>query len=87
MLNIEWGERGVAGFACPLFKKGGGVIMTIQKFHKVSGYGSYRLSNVEIALTVGVTGQKGMLTPPWHLIPRLIYSEVHGRPFSDLYFL
>jgi hypothetical protein len=28
-----------------------------------------------------------MLTPPWHLIPPLIYSEVRVRPFSDLYFL
>jgi hypothetical protein len=27
-----------------------------------------------------------MLTPPWHLIPPLIYSEVRVRPFSDLYF-
>jgi hypothetical protein len=29
----------------------------------------------------------GMLTPTWHLIPPLIYSEVSVRPFSDLYFL
>jgi hypothetical protein len=42
---------------------------------------------VEIGLTAGVTGQQGMLTPPWHLIPPLIYSEVRVRPFSDLYFL
>jgi hypothetical protein len=47
-------------------------------------YGRY---NVEIGLTAGVTGQQGMLTPPWHLIPSLIYSEVRVRPFSDLYFL
>jgi hypothetical protein len=25
---------------------------------------------------IGVTGQQGMLTPPWHLIPPPIYSEV-----------
>jgi hypothetical protein len=29
----------------------------------------------------------GMLTPPWHLIPPLIYSEVCVRPFSNLYLL
>ena len=33
-----------------------------------------------------VIDQQGMLTPPWHLIPPLIYSEVRVRPFSDLYF-
>jgi hypothetical protein len=38
-------------------------------------------------LTAGTTGQQGMLTPPWHLIPPLIYSEVRVRPFSDWYFL
>jgi hypothetical protein len=50
-------------------------------------HGSYRLSNVEMGLTAGVAGQQEMLTPPWHLIPPLIYSEVRVRPFSDLYFL
>jgi hypothetical protein len=50
-------------------------------------YGSYRLSNLEIRLTAGVTCQQAMLTPPWHLIPPLIYSEVRVRPFSALYFL
>jgi hypothetical protein len=50
-------------------------------------YGSYRLSNLEIRLTAGVTPQQGMLTPPWHPTPLLIYSEVRIRPFSDLYFL
>jgi hypothetical protein len=43
--------------------------------------------HLEIELTTGVTGWQGMLTPPRHLIPPLIYSEVHERPFSDLYFL
>jgi hypothetical protein len=42
---------------------------------------------MKIGLTAGVTGQQGMLTPPWHLIPSLIYSEVRICPFSDLYFL
>jgi hypothetical protein len=37
-------------------------------------------------LMVGVTGQRGMLTPPWHLIPPLIYSEARVSPFPDLYF-
>jgi hypothetical protein len=50
-------------------------------------YGSYRLSNVEIGLTVVVTGQQGMLIPQWHLVPPLIYSEVRVRPLSDLHFL
>jgi hypothetical protein len=50
-------------------------------------YGSYRLPNLEKGLTAGVIDQQGMLTPPWHLIPPLIYSEVRVRPFSDLYFL
>jgi hypothetical protein len=50
-------------------------------------YGSYRLSNVEKELTVCVTVQQGVLTPPWHLIPSLIYSEARIRPLSDLYFL
>jgi hypothetical protein len=27
----------------------------------------------------GWTGRQGMLTPPWHLIPPLIYSEVRVR--------
>jgi hypothetical protein len=35
----------------------------------------------------GATGRQGMFTPPRHLIPPLIYSEVRVRPFSDLYFL
>jgi hypothetical protein len=51
-------------------------------------YGSYRLPNLEMGLTVDVTGQQGILTPPRHLILPLIYSEVRVRPvtFSDLYF-
>jgi hypothetical protein len=32
--------------------------------------------NLEKGHTAGVTGQQGMLTPPWHLIPPLIQSEV-----------
>jgi hypothetical protein len=52
-----------------------------------SWHGSCHLSNMEIRLTLGVNGQQGMLTPPWHLIPPLIYSEVRVPPFSDLYFL
>jgi hypothetical protein len=58
-----------------------------RSWHTDLDYGWYRLSNVEIGLTAGVTGQQRMLTPPWHLIPPLIYSEVRVRPFSDLYFL
>jgi hypothetical protein len=40
----------------------------------------YRLSNVEIGFTAGVTGQQGILTP--HII-----KGPHVHPFSDLYFL
>jgi hypothetical protein len=58
-----------------------------RSWHTDLDYGSYRLSNAEIGLTAGVTGQQGMLPLPWHLIPPLIYSEVRVRPFSDLYFL
>jgi hypothetical protein len=42
---------------------------------------------LEIGFMAGVTCQQEMLTPPWHLIPSLIYSEVRVRTFSDLYFL
>jgi hypothetical protein len=31
---------------------------------------------VEIELTAGLTGQQGMLTPPWHLIPPLVFPGV-----------
>jgi hypothetical protein len=50
-------------------------------------YGSYRLPNLEKGLTADVINRQGMLTPPWHLIPPLIYSEVRVRPFTDLFFL
>jgi hypothetical protein len=39
-------------------------IFFFQYKHIDLDYGSYRLSNVEIGLTAGVTGQQGMLTPP-----------------------
>jgi hypothetical protein len=43
----------------------------------------------DMGCMAGATGRQGMLTPPWHLIPPLIYmySEVCVRPFFDLYFL
>jgi hypothetical protein len=50
-------------------------------------HGSFNLFKMKIGLTAGVTGQQGMLTPPWHLISPLIYSEVRVRPFSDMYTL
>jgi hypothetical protein len=46
---------------------------------------SYCLPNLEIRLTCDRSTVD--LTPPKHLIPPLIYSEVCVRPFSDLYFL
>jgi hypothetical protein len=58
-----------------------------RSWHTDLDYSSYHLFNVEIRLTAGVTGQQGTPTPPWHLIPPLIYSEVRVHPFSDLYFL
>ena len=47
-------------------------------------YGSYRLSNAEIGLTAGVTGQQGMLNPPRHLIPPPVYLGVRVSPFVYL---
>ena len=32
---------------------------------------------LDYGLTVGVTGQQGMLTPPRHLIPPLVYPGIH----------
>jgi hypothetical protein len=56
-------------------------------WHTGLDYGSCRLPGLEMGLTAGVTGRQGMLAPPWHLIPPLIYSEVCLCPFSDLYYL
>jgi hypothetical protein len=47
-----------------------------RSWHTDLDYESYRLSNVEIGLTAGVTDQQGMLTPPWHLIPPLICTPI-----------
>jgi hypothetical protein len=52
-----------------------------RSWHTDLDHSSYRLSNVEIGLTAGVSSQQGMLTPPWYLIPPLIHSEVRVRPF------
>ena len=44
-------------------------------------YGLLRLSDLDYWLTAGVTGQQGMLTPPRHLVPSLVYPGVrvcHG---------
>ena len=41
----------------------------------------------DMGRTAGATVRQGMLTPPWHLIPPLVYTEVRVRLFSDLYFL
>jgi hypothetical protein len=38
--------------------------------------GSYYIPNLEIGLTAGVTGRQGILNPPGHLIPILIYSVI-----------
>jgi hypothetical protein len=39
-------------------------------------YGSNRLPELELGLTAGVTGRQGMLTPPRHLIPPLMFPWV-----------
>jgi hypothetical protein len=36
----------------------------------------WRFFKVEMGLTAGVNGQQGMLTPPWHLIPPLVFPGV-----------
>ena len=36
-------------------------------------YGMLCLPELDYWLTAGVTGQQGMLTPPWQLIPTLVY--------------
>jgi hypothetical protein len=51
-------------------------------WHTDLDYGSYRL----VGLTAGVTGQHGMVTPLWHLIPLMIFTEVRVRPFSWFFF-
>jgi hypothetical protein len=43
------------------------------------------LPDLEIGFTADVTGRQGMLTPPWHLIPLLVYPEV--RVFPILWFV
>jgi hypothetical protein len=45
-------------------------------------YGSYRLPDLEIRLTTGVTGRQGLFTPPRYLTPSLIhvYPKVHLNP-------
>jgi hypothetical protein len=37
-----------------------------------------------MGLTADVTGQQGMLTPPSHLIPPLVYPEVRVCQFPDV---
>jgi hypothetical protein len=54
-----------------------------RSWHTDLDYGSYHLPNLEIGLTAGVTGREVMFTPPRHLIPPMVYSEVLVRPLSD----
>jgi hypothetical protein len=58
-----------------------------RSWHTDLDYSSFSLYKMIIGLTAGVTDRKGILTPPWHLIPPPIYSEVRVRAFSDLHFL
>jgi hypothetical protein len=48
-------------------------ISIVKRSWQTDLYGSYHLSNLEIGLTASVTGQQGILTPPWHLIPLPIF--------------
>jgi hypothetical protein len=50
-------------------------------------YGWYRLHEMELGLTAGVTGRLGMYTPPRNLIQLLVYPEIRVALFSNLYFL
>jgi hypothetical protein len=54
-------------------------------WHTDLDYGSYRLSVLEIRLTADVNSRQGMLTPPRHLIPPLVYLEVRVCPHSQIY--
>jgi hypothetical protein len=56
-------------------------------------YGTYRLSNLEMLPTAGVTGQQGMLTPPWQLIlplpgvhPNLIFTVDYSITWTGNWF-
>jgi hypothetical protein len=40
----------------------------------------------EMGLTASVAGRQGMLTPPWHLIPPLVYSDVRVCPILKFVF-
>jgi hypothetical protein len=54
-----------------------------RSWHTDFDYGLYRLSNLEIGLTVGVTGQQEMLTPLWHLIPPA--CDIFSGPCSPIH--
>jgi hypothetical protein len=53
-----------------------------RSLHTDVDYSLHRLSNLKIGLTAGVTGQQGMLTPPY-LIPPLAFPGVRvNLPFT-----
>jgi hypothetical protein len=41
---------------------------------------------LEMERTVGATGRQGVLTPPMHLMPPLIYPDVYGGPILKFVF-
>jgi hypothetical protein len=49
-------------------------------WHTDLDYGSYRLPDLEIQITAAVTVSQGILTPPRHLIPPLVYPGVRVCP-------
>jgi hypothetical protein len=46
----------------------------------------FRLPDMEIGFMAGVTSQQGMLTPPSHLIPPLVYPKVRVCLFPKFIF-
>jgi hypothetical protein len=49
-------------------------------------YGLYRLPDLEIGLTTGVTGRQGMRPPLRHLFPPMVYPEVRDYPILRFVF-
>jgi hypothetical protein len=45
-------------------------------WHTDCDYDLFHLPDLELGLTVSVTGGREMLTPPRHIVPHLVYPEV-----------
>jgi hypothetical protein len=53
-----------------------------RSWHTDLNYGPYHLRDLEMGLTADVAGWQGVLTPPRHLIPPLVYPKVRVCPHS-----